>query len=112
MSPVGDAFVVAGEFHFHYNQWGEPGPPIVCVHGLTANVFCFPLAIPRACAIELILTAGCITAREVHQLGLVNHVMPASELMQTAKGIAGQICANARLRCEKAWPFSRGESMK
>jgi pimeloyl-ACP methyl ester carboxylesterase len=41
MSPVRDAFVVAGAIRFHYVQWGEQGPPIVCLHGLTQNAFCF-----------------------------------------------------------------------
>jgi pimeloyl-ACP methyl ester carboxylesterase len=40
-SPVRDAFVVAGAIRFHYVQWGEQGTPIICLHGLTANAFCF-----------------------------------------------------------------------
>ncbi len=41
ISPVCDEFIVAGELTFHYVQWGEQGPPIIFVHGLTANAFCF-----------------------------------------------------------------------
>ena len=40
-SPVCDEFIVAGDLTFHYVQWGEQGPPIIFVHGLTANAFCF-----------------------------------------------------------------------
>ena len=41
MKPVRDEFVRAGDLTFHYVQWGEQGQPIVAVHGLTANAFCF-----------------------------------------------------------------------
>jgi pimeloyl-ACP methyl ester carboxylesterase len=41
ISPVQDEFIVAGDLTFHYVQWGEQGPPIIVIHGLTANAFCF-----------------------------------------------------------------------
>lgn len=41
MSPVRDEFIIAGDLTFHYVQWGEQGTPVVLVHGLTANAFCF-----------------------------------------------------------------------
>jgi pimeloyl-ACP methyl ester carboxylesterase len=41
MSPVRDALVIAGAIRLHYVQWGEDGLPIVCLHGLTQNAFCF-----------------------------------------------------------------------
>jgi pimeloyl-ACP methyl ester carboxylesterase len=41
IKPVCDEFVVAGDLTFHYLQWGEQGPPIIFVHGITANAFCF-----------------------------------------------------------------------
>ena len=41
MNPVHDEFIVAGDITLHYIQWGRQGPPIICVHGLTANAFCF-----------------------------------------------------------------------
>lgn len=41
MNPVHDEFVIAGDLTFHYVQWGEQGTPIICVHGITANAFCF-----------------------------------------------------------------------
>ncbi len=40
-SPVRDETIVAGAIRLHYVQWGEEGPPIICLHGLTANAFCF-----------------------------------------------------------------------
>ena len=41
MKPVRDEFVVAGDLTLHYVKWGEQGAPIVGIHGLTANAFCF-----------------------------------------------------------------------
>lgn len=41
MKPVRDEFIVAGDLTFHYVQWGEQGPPIICVHGVTANAYSF-----------------------------------------------------------------------
>jgi pimeloyl-ACP methyl ester carboxylesterase len=41
VSPVRDEYIIAGDLTFHYLQWGEQGPPIICVHGITANAFCF-----------------------------------------------------------------------
>jgi pimeloyl-ACP methyl ester carboxylesterase len=39
--PVRDEYAIAGDTTLHYVQWGEQGPPVVCVHGITANAFCF-----------------------------------------------------------------------
>src|SRR5437588_5241794 len=41
MSPARDEYIIAGDLTFHCLQWGESGTPIICVHGLTANAFCF-----------------------------------------------------------------------
>ena len=41
INPVHDEFIVAGDLTFHYVQWGEQGPAIFFVHGITANAFCF-----------------------------------------------------------------------
>ncbi|MDQ6662503.1 MAG: alpha/beta hydrolase [Chloroflexota bacterium] len=39
--PVRDEFIIADDITLHIVQWGEQGPPVVCVHGLTANAFYF-----------------------------------------------------------------------
>lgn len=39
--PVLDDFVTAGDLTFHYVKWGSQGQPIICIHGLTANAFCY-----------------------------------------------------------------------
>ena len=41
MSPVRDEYIIAGDLTFHYIQWGEQGQPLVCIHGITANAWCF-----------------------------------------------------------------------
>ncbi|HKF35787.1 MAG TPA: alpha/beta hydrolase [Ktedonobacteraceae bacterium] len=41
MNPVHDEFIIAGDITLHYIQWGKQGPPIICVHGITANASCF-----------------------------------------------------------------------
>ena len=41
ISPIRDELVSVGDVKLHFVQWGEQGPPIVGVHGLTANAFCF-----------------------------------------------------------------------
>jgi len=41
INPAHDEFVIAGDLTFHCVQWGEQGPAIIFVHGITANAFCF-----------------------------------------------------------------------
>jgi pimeloyl-ACP methyl ester carboxylesterase len=41
IDPVRDERLLAGDITLHYIQWGEQGKPVVCLHGLTANAFCF-----------------------------------------------------------------------
>ncbi|MBX5451770.1 MAG: alpha/beta hydrolase [Thermogemmatispora sp.] len=41
VEPVRDELVLAGQLRLHVVQWGVAGPPVVCLHGLTANAFCF-----------------------------------------------------------------------
>lgn len=40
-SPVRDEYIIAGDLTFHYVQWGAHGPPLIFVHGITANAYCF-----------------------------------------------------------------------
>jgi enoyl-CoA hydratase len=44
---------------------------------------------------ELITTAGMISAEEAYHWGLVNHVTTQEELMGLAEKIAGKICNNS-----------------
>jgi enoyl-CoA hydratase len=46
-------------------------------------------------AMELVLTAGMITAEEAMQWGIVNHVVPQDELMATCEKMAGKMIKNS-----------------
>jgi enoyl-CoA hydratase len=56
-----------------------------------------PNRIPLAVALELGLTGDPIPVDRAQQLGLVNQVVPAAEVMQAAIGLAERIAANAPL---------------
>jgi enoyl-CoA hydratase len=51
----------------------------------------------RPRALELILTAGSVNAEEALRFGLVNRVVPASELLATAEELAREIAQHAPL---------------
>lgn len=54
-----------------------------------------PQLVGRGKAMELILTAGMLTADEAKSWGLVNHVVPQADLMNFCKDIAGKIMRNS-----------------
>ncbi len=56
-----------------------------------------PRQIPWALAMELLLTGDPIDARRAYEIGLVNRVVPADELMPTALKLAARICKNGPL---------------
>jgi crotonobetainyl-CoA hydratase len=56
-----------------------------------------PARLPRAIAVEYLLTARRIPAAEAARWGLVNRVVPAAELMTAARGLADAICSAAPL---------------
>lgn len=56
-----------------------------------------PRAIPFAIALEMMLTGEYMPAAKALQFGLVNHVVPAGEVMAKAEAVARAICANAPL---------------
>jgi enoyl-CoA hydratase len=53
-------------------------------------------------AMEMIMTAGMIDAETAKNYGLVNHVVPQSELLEFAKGIAAKITKNSSIAIGKA----------
>jgi enoyl-CoA hydratase len=53
--------------------------------------------IPQALALELGLTGRLIGADRAEQFGLVNHVVPAADLMETATALADEVAANGPL---------------
>jgi enoyl-CoA hydratase/carnithine racemase len=56
-----------------------------------------PRTIPLGLALELMLTGGRFDAPWALQYGLVNHVVPAAEVMPKAMAIANAICENGPL---------------
>jgi 2-(1,2-epoxy-1,2-dihydrophenyl)acetyl-CoA isomerase len=53
-----------------------------------------PRIVGRAKALELVLSARTITAREALEIGLVNQVVPGAELAETARSLAAAIAAH------------------
>jgi E-phenylitaconyl-CoA hydratase len=56
-----------------------------------------PRTVPLAKAMEMILMAEPVDAREAHRIGLVNAVVPLAELMPTARRWAQTICERGPL---------------
>jgi crotonobetainyl-CoA hydratase len=69
-----------------------------------------PRMVPPAIAKELILTGRRLSADEAHQLGLVNRVVPANELLEAARSLAVEICAGAPLAVAAVLEAIRGTS--
>jgi crotonobetainyl-CoA hydratase len=65
-------------------------------HGIFAaagGAFRLPTQIPRKIALEMILTGEPITAERARELGLVNSVVPADELLEVASQMARRIAS-------------------
>lgn len=56
-----------------------------------------PRQLPYALAMELLLTADLVDAQRALAMGLINQVVPAEQLMDTAYDYAERIAANAPL---------------
>jgi crotonobetainyl-CoA hydratase len=67
-----------------------------------------PTRLPRAIAVEYLLTGRRFTAAEAARWGLVNQVVPAAELMTAARELAGAICAAAPLAVAAVLEILRG----
>lgn len=63
-----------------------------------------PQLVGKGRAMEMIMTAGMITADEAKQYGLVNHVVPQAKLIESCTGIAQKIIKNS--------PFAIGRAIK
>ncbi len=61
-----------------------------------------PRQVPFAKAMEILLVGDSISAEEARLIGLVNYVVPQSELMAKAEEFAGKIAANGPLAVRKA----------
>ncbi len=63
-----------------------------------------PQLIGKGHAMEMIMTAGMIAADDAYRVGLVNHVVPQSELLDFCKNIAERIMKNS--------PVAIGQAIK
>ena len=63
-----------------------------------------PQLVGKGRAMEMIMTAGMITAEDAHRAGLVNHVVPQAELLEFTKSIAQRIMKNS--------PVAIGQAIK
>ena len=61
-----------------------------------------PQLIGKGRAMEMIMTAGMITAEDAYRSGLVNHVVPQAELIDFTKSIAVRIMKNSPVAIGKA----------
>ena len=78
--------------------------------GLIASaggLYRLPRALPRAVAIELIVTGRPIDAPRAHALGLVNRVVPHDDLLAAARDVAGAIAANAPLAVRESLAIAK-----
>lgn len=70
--------------------------------------FRLPRQIPPKLAMEAILTGEPITALRALEVGLINRVVPASEVLEAAIALAEKICANAPLAVQASKRIARG----
>lgn len=61
-----------------------------------------PQLVGKGRAMEMILTAAMITATEAKEYGLVNHVVPQTELIEFCQGLAQKISTNAPVAITQA----------
>jgi enoyl-CoA hydratase len=61
-----------------------------------------PQLIGKGRAMEMIMTAGMISAEDAFRAGLVNHVVPQAELLDFTKGLAQRIMRNSPMAIGKA----------
>jgi len=61
-----------------------------------------PQLVGKGKAMEMIMTAGMMTADEAKSYGLVNHVVPQAELLEFCSGIAQKIMKNSPFAIAKA----------
>ena len=62
-------------------------------------------SLPRKIAAQIVFTGGSLSAQEAYQYGLVNKVVPASQLMEAAQQVAEEIleCAPLAVKSSKKY---------
>ncbi|OLT11356.1 enoyl-CoA hydratase [Pseudonocardia sp. CNS-139] len=72
------------------------------------GAFRLPRQIPQKVAMEAVLTGRPLTAQRALELGLVNRVVPAEELLPATFALAAEIAANAPLAVQAGKRMARG----
>lgn len=72
------------------------------------GVFRLVTAIPRAVALELLLTGNALSAEDALRWGLVNRVVPQAEVLATALALAETIACGAPLAVQASKSVARG----
>lgn len=72
------------------------------------GVFRIGQAVPRAIAMELVLTGKPMSADDASRWGLVNRVVPQADVLATALELAAQISAGAPLAVQASKTVARG----
>jgi enoyl-CoA hydratase/carnithine racemase len=89
-------FVVAAEdAHFGLPEVTHGWPP-------GSSHFTLPRKLPLNIAMELLLIGDPIDARRAYEVGLVNRVVPADKVAETADALARRLCQNAPLGVQAA----------
>ena len=73
--------------------WFMPGFARIGLIPDSGGTLFLPLLVGYAKAAELAFTGDRVDAAEAHRLGLVNHVVPADELMERTQALAARLAA-------------------
>lgn len=79
----------------------------VGVAALAGGIYRLPRAIPRATAMEMIATGAAISAQRGYELGLVNRVVQASDVIKESVTLASKIAANAPVSVRESLQLAR-----
>jgi len=94
--------VVAAE----HAEFALPEPRIGLV-GDAGGIIRLPRRLPRAIAMELLLTGRRASAEELARWGLVNRVVPGEQLMEAALDLGGEVAASAPLSLQATKEIDR-----
>jgi enoyl-CoA hydratase/carnithine racemase len=82
-------------------QFGQPEVKLGLVPG-GGGTQRLPRLVGKGRALQLILSGGMISAQEAYRIGLVNEIVPATDLITRAEAILNQISANAPIAVKSA----------
>jgi enoyl-CoA hydratase len=71
------------------------------------GLFRLPRALPRARALELVMTGARLPAEEALRHGMINAVVDPDDVLPTARALADRICANAPLAVRESLALAR-----